>query len=269
MTAQSVPIYAPNVVPTLTGFVPAIASDTTITLTAGICTDASARNYIVSNSVITIDSAVAGLNGLDTGTIAADSFYAILAVGDSTNQNDGITGGMLTLVSDTSTISPVLPSKINPDYPEPQGYDMYRVVGYVLTDGSAHFLPGVFSGQGTERAFAYATGINVLTSGSSGTFTPVDLINGSNHIIVPAGAEVALNYFFLPDSNGDTFALLTTGVTSTNGMQVFSASGGSEADAMAYIIAGSDTGIPAVSYKVEAAGDDALTLLVAGYKISL
>lgn len=269
MTATSVPIFAPNLVPMISGFLPAITGNTTITLTAGTCTDSSSHNYIFSSSSISIDTAIAGAGGLDTGSLAASTLYAILVIDSSIalaqglSNSTGVVNGMITLAS-TDT-SPTLPTKVISG--TLYGYDEYRVVGYALTDASAHFLPGVFSGTGVEREFSFATGLGILTAGASTSFATVDIDNAVPRQIIPDGARVGLNYAFTPVTDSDTFALLTYGVTSTPGMQVFT---GPEASAVAqavtWIPSGQNSGVPAIQYKVSAG---AVTLVVFGYRISL
>lgn len=269
MTATSVPISAPNLVPTLSGFLPTVTGDATITITAGTCTDSSAHNYIFSSSTLTIDAAIAGAGGLDTGTLAASTLYAILVIDSSIalaqglSNSTGVVQGMLTLASTETT--PTLGTKIiNGTL---YGYDEFRVVGYALTDGSADFLPGVWSGTGIEREFQFAEQLAVLAAGAQTSFTTVDIDNAVPRQIIPDGARVGLNYAFTPASDSDTFALLTYGITSTNGMQIFS---GPEASAVAqavtWIPTGLNSGVPAIQYKVSAG---TLGLNVFGYQVTL
>lgn len=263
MTAISVPVVAPNVVPVLNGFEITITDTDAISVSAGIATDSGSRNYITSATALTIDTAISGAGGLDTGTIAASTLYAVLVTGDSVNQNDGIVKAMLTLQSTEAT--PTLPSPVVGGIQI--GYDQFRVVGYVLTDGSANLLSGVWFGKGADREFQFATSLAVLAGGTSTSFATVDIDNAVPRQIIPDGAEVGLNYAFTANADSDTFAFLTYGVTSTDGMQIFT---GPEASAVAqaitWIPTGLNSGVPAIQYKVSAGS---LAASVFGYRVSL
>src|ERR1700735_4457386 len=65
-----------------------------------------------------INSAVNGVNGLDAGTIAASTQYAIYLIGDSRNYKN--TAAVLSL---TSNPGPIMP----------QGYDSFRLIGFIET----------------------------------------------------------------------------------------------------------------------------------------
>src|SRR5258708_33714271 len=73
-----------------------------------------------------INSAVNGVNGLDTGTIAASTQYAVYLIGDSRNYNNAAA-----VISLTSNY---------PDPLMPSGYDSYRLIGFMATDGPTHFV---------------------------------------------------------------------------------------------------------------------------------
>lgn len=146
----------------------------------------------------TVSTAATGLNGLDTGTIAASTLYAVYVIGSSTwgsvtpNSSAGSSasgnasnfvyypaGGIIS----TSFTNPVLP----------YGYDMYRRIGCVLTDSSSHILNFLQENNGTtetvynsgnimigggntsKRPMYYAALISVLTNGQATTWTAIDV----------------------------------------------------------------------------------------------
>jgi len=73
---------------------------------------------------LTADITVSGAGGLDTGSEAANTWYAVYVIGDSTGIN---TPNTLISVSFTS---PTLPS----------GYDKFRRVGWVRNNGTSNFF---------------------------------------------------------------------------------------------------------------------------------
>jgi hypothetical protein len=151
------PIYTPFT-PFLSGLQLAYGSTTTLTVAAGVASDSTVTNEINLPAFVTINAAANGANGLDTGTVANASFYAIYVVGDSTGYN--ATCGLMSL----SATAPVLPAH----------YDMFRRVGYVLTDGSAHILDFSQRGDGLSRDMWYAAAIATnITAGASATFAAV------------------------------------------------------------------------------------------------
>ena len=59
-------------------------SNTTLFITPGNAKDFTDTNTILTTSGITINAALVGANGLDNGVLAADSYYAVYIIGDST-----------------------------------------------------------------------------------------------------------------------------------------------------------------------------------------
>src|ERR1700679_2015709 len=137
-----------------------------------------------------INSAINGINGLDAGTLAASTQYAIYLIGDSRGYNQ--VAGILTL---TSNILPLIP----------YGYDSYRLLGFIETDGSSHFVYATHEPQSMVGALAYYVQppVSVLSGGNATTFTGVDL-----NTPVPTGALtnviVELLVTFIPAAIGDT-----------------------------------------------------------------
>lgn len=86
-----------------------------------------------------IDLSTSGVDGLDTGTVAADTHYSVWVIGDSTATNPTAT------LASLSTTSPTLPS----------GYDRKRRRGWVLTDGSSNIHPFIARGGNGERIVMY------------------------------------------------------------------------------------------------------------------
>lgn len=151
-----------------------------------------------------INSAVNGANGLDAGTIAASTQYAIWVIGDSRGYN--LVAGLLSL---TSNAYPTLPA----------GYDSLRLIGFAETDGSSHFVYATHEPQNIGNGVQYflSPAVSVLSGGNATTFTGVDL-----NTPVPTGTlpNVIVELFvtFTPVAAGDVVQIRPTGSTATAGL---------------------------------------------------
>src|SRR6185503_13914885 len=148
----------------MTGF--QIANDATTPNTkldvgAGQCRDSTDSFDIILNSSVVINAAANGINGLDTGSLGASKVYAVHVISDPTGAN--VSGCMVSL----SATAPLLPF----------GYGSFRVIGYVTTDSSSHFLKGYWTAGNTGvRSFVYDAPIaTAVTAGAATSYTAVDL----------------------------------------------------------------------------------------------
>jgi len=218
------------------------SSTTVVALASGAARNSTNVNDIVLGSAVSIDSAVVGANGIDTGTLAASTFYAVFVIGDSTKYED--TAGLIS----TSATAPVLPF----------GYDMFRRVGYVLTDGSSHFLPFFQTGEDQARWMVYDTLISELSGGTATSFTDVDVATS-----VPVGDTLVMFQANMTPATADNqLKLRRNGSSSTNGSaQVYGS--------VATKVSSSQVIVPCDSSKIVeylvSNGSDAATLLTAGY----
>ncbi len=145
-----------------------------------------------------INGASVGPNGVDVAVLAANSLYAVYVIGDSTDYQP--TAGLLSL----SATQPSLPF----------GYDMYRRVGWVRTDGSSNLLQWWQYGEGQNRYYYYDVGISVLSAGAATIFTEVSLAPA-----VPAVAtQVLFDVSFVSTSATDTAQFLPYGSGAANGI---------------------------------------------------
>jgi hypothetical protein len=171
--------------------------NTMIDIGAGAARDSTNVNDIVVNTTTSIiNTAVNGLNGLDTGTLAASTWYAIWAI--SSSNNKASPGFLLSL----SYSAPTLPF----------AYDSIRRIGSVLTDGSSHILKMYsYGARGAPIVFwdAVFTSLNGLAHASS--YGPISLATA-----MPPSSQIAiLNWLFTPAAAGNTVLLRPTGSTST------------------------------------------------------
>ncbi len=194
---------------------------------------------------VTVDITTHGAGGLDNGTIAASTFYAVHAVGDSFGNNPG------SVVISTSVTAPVLPA----------GYDMFRRIGFIKTDGSTHVLAFRQEGLSTDRWMwwdvAIATGV---TAGASATFATVDCSAGIPAMGVNSDAKFLV--VFTPTAANNTVELRPGLSSATNGYSRASGDVAAVAttvmmecpidtpytDAVDYLVTGSATAISVAAY---------------------
>jgi len=197
-----------------------------------------------------INSAVNGVNGLDTGTIAASTQYAIYLIGDSRNYNN--TAAILSL---TSNQAPILPS----------GYDSFRLIGFWATDGSSHFVYATNKPQNIAGLLTYfnSPGVAVLTGGTATSFTAIDLTTGS---AVPTttlqNIIVTFLVTFTPVAAGDTVQFRPTGSTATGNLPTITGvTAGIAQSQYIQVIAGVGSSKPEIDYRVTSSSD-AVTVTV-------
>lgn len=173
----------------------------------------------VTPAATIINAANNGLNGLDTGTIDNDLFYAVYVIGSSLYGNISPTnpsapsnqiepfpfnykpsGCILSL----SFVRPVLP----------EGYDMFRRIGVVLTGGAATILPfEQLGGNDTQRWTLYDTPLQELNAGAAAAWADVDCATS-----VPIGPTmVRFSARYTPTGAGDVAQLRINGSASTIG----------------------------------------------------
>lgn len=162
-------------------------TSTLVDVAEGQCRDVTNINDIELSDV-TINSAINGAGGLDEGSLANSTLYAVFAIDDSTKTNPG------SALLSTSATSPVMPF----------GYDMKRRIGWVLTDGSANILPFVQTGNSSTRRVTYDDVISVLSSGNDTSFTDVDC----SASIPSTATSLLLECDFTPNDQATSFLRL-------------------------------------------------------------
>lgn len=256
MSIQNDPIYN---LPFLyvNGLTVSVLSDSTLSISAGRCRDSSDSIDIViggepfagpaTTAPVTLDVAVVGVNGIDTGALANSTLYAVYAIGDSRYYNEAAT--ILTLASNSAPLMPF-------------GYDSYRLIGYARTDGTADFLPAYISGNNNTRLFTYDVPVaTAITAGNATAYTAVDLTT-----MVPPVDNTPVNVFSVltPAAAGNGVFLKgfdSTGDAIVNRGQVTAVVLNSYNTVLAQL----DTASPKITYKVTGAGD-AVAINVAGFQ---
>lgn len=181
------------------GFKLAWASNATVTIAAGACRSSDDTLNIITTSNLTPNLGNSGANGLDTGSEAANSFYAVFVIADSTGVNSP--AALFSL----SATSPTLPS----------GYDKFRRIGWVGNNASSNISLFTQRGSGPDRWYNWALNRNptlALSGGSATSFTAVSL----NSVVPPGIRHVQLKLLFNPASSGNVASLRPTGSVSTS-----------------------------------------------------
>lgn len=220
--------------------------DEIIDISSGSILDSTGVYQITSEDVLSPDITDSGLNGLDTGTVAASSVYAVYLVGDPVTQQE--VGAMFSL----SLSGPLMPF----------GYSAYALIGYVVTDGTADILLGYWTaGNSSRRTFVYDAPIaTAVTAGNATSYTAVDL---SDFVPAVQNTPVSIAYAFTPGAAGRALNLtpgnaVGNAVTITGQVTSVVISGNAE------VFARVTSSVPEVDYKVANSGD-AVALNVAGY----
>lgn len=193
------------------------ASATTLTVAIGAARDSTNVSDITLESAATISTASNGANGLDQGTIANSTLYAVHVIGNSLDASVQPGRGIVSsspaaagLLS-TSATAPLLPA----------GYDMFRRIGYVLTSGAGALLAFYQTGNGHDRWMHYDVSIATdITAGASATYADVDC-TASVPLI---DTIIELDCTFTPTGADDQLVIVPNGSTSTNGLNRMSGS---------------------------------------------
>jgi hypothetical protein len=174
------------------------ASNTTLTLSSGQCRDSSNIYDIVLSATVTINAAVSGVNGLDTGTLAASTWYYLYVISDPVSANP--TAAILSV--NAPAVGPVIP----------YGYSAWRYIGAWRTDSSSHFLKMWKYGVTGSRKCWWDKPISVLSGGASATFAAVSLVGA---IPTSLATTVTFSATVTPTGAGNTAVLRPTGSSDT------------------------------------------------------
>jgi len=157
-------------------------SDTAVIASANALTvsDANGYGYRLVSPSVTCASGTSGLNGLDTGSAAASTWYSVWDVYNPAT----LTNGCLLSLSATS---PTLPS----------GFVADMRVGWVRSDASVHFWRSIQNGRTVQIvAGTNPTALPIMGSGASGSVSAPTwtAISVSNYVPTTA-AEIRIFVF--------------------------------------------------------------------------
>lgn len=208
--------------------------------------------YGTANASTVCNCGVNGLNGLDTGSLGASKIYYVYVVGDAVSGN--ATGVIASLAAPSS--GPLMPF----------GYNVFRHIGYMFTDGSSHFLLGYNSGNGSSRQFKYdAYRATSVTAGTSATYAAIDL-----SALVPPLDQTPVMFEINWTANAAADSFNMQGANSTgDAWTVIAPVAGGTAHTVAFgeVLAQLVSSAPKVNYKVSAVGGVAIN--VSGFKYYL
>lgn len=237
----------------------ATAPDTKLNVGPGLCRDQTnafdinmgnaggVYGGIDADTTTVLDVDVNGINGLDTGTLAASTLYHVYAVADFQTAN---TTGVIASLA-VPTIGPLMPA----------GYNLFRHIGYFVSDSSADILLAYIGGNNNSRVLVFdAPQATAITAGNATTYTDIVLTT-----LVPAieNTPVIITSAFTPGAASRTLNMQpvnTTGDAVTITGQVTSVI----VTTQSLIMARLETGAPKIAYKVANAGD-AAAINVAGF----
>jgi len=175
-------LTATNVVALPTGYLFGLtlsqASTTSVGIAAGSCRDSTDADNMVLGSAVTKTTgawaAGSGNGGLDTGSIAATTWYHVHVI----KQPGGLAGGVDALVSLSAT-SPTMPT----------GYTLPRRIGSVLTDGSKHII--AFQQDGDR--FRWKANVQDVSSLNPGTSAVTVALSVPTGVVTWADIAVTIN----------------------------------------------------------------------------
>lgn len=163
----------------------ATGTSATTTVTADeIILENSSNNYQTLRAVsLSIAGTSVGANGLDTGSLAANTWYSTWVIWNGTT-----TSGLMSL----SATAPTMPS----------GYTYKARTGWIRTDGTANKYPLSFTQSGRRVQYKVAAGSNVvalpiMSSGTQGSTTVPTWVAVSTGAFVPATASIVRLVIFL------------------------------------------------------------------------
>lgn len=209
------------------------------------------QNY---NQPLFLNAAVTGANGLDAYTdFTISSNYCVYLIADSR--------GYLPcagIISYSSNAYPALPS----------GYDSYRLLGFVTTNGTPAFNSASVLNTAYSKAYYLQPGISVLAGGNATTFTAIDLSSA-----IPTTTDpfviASLLVTFTPSSDASTVSFRPTGTTATTNIPTISALiGGAPQQQYLQVLTAVSGGFPSIDYVVSSAADS-VNITCVGYAVTL
>lgn len=141
-----------------------------------------AGNYVTERNVAgTITTTNAGAGGLDTGALAASSWYSIWRIGKA----DGTRAWLFSL----SATAPTMPA----------GYTFKARIGWFRTDGTANKYPLSFIQNGRRVQYKVAAGSNLaalpqMANGVQGSIsTPTFVSVATGNFVPPTASEIVVS----------------------------------------------------------------------------
>lgn len=222
------------------------ASATTISVAAGAARDSSDVNDIILTAAIVLDGSSVGANGMDSDVLANSTMYALYVIGNSSGYKDSAV-----LASLASNSVPTIPF----------GYDMYRRIGWFLTDGSAEILRFLQYGSDETRMYYYDEGVEELSNGTEATKTEVDLSSS----VPPINTEVLFKVRLASPLEGESAYLFPYGSNTVNGFIQIGLELSGPLFQTITVPCQLKSGAPTIEYKLDS-GVGTLSLYTLGFK---
>lgn len=217
---------------------------TTISVSAGGTRDSTNTIDMQNSTAFTLNILASGYNGLDTGAVAASSFYAVYAIADSTQNHPN--GYCFSL----SFVEPVLPF----------GYDSWHRIGAVLTDSSKNILNFWQYGSDGDRTMYYDINVAAPTTTAATTYATISLAAS----VPPITAQAIMLVQYTANSATNKAQFLPYGSTATNGIVQFGYGVAAEQQGMLTLPTELNVAAPSFQFKTTSASDT-LVMLTAGY----
>ena len=234
----------------------ATSPHTVLDVAPGSCLDSTGTFQLTLPSAGVITTSTIGLNGLDTGTIAVSTVYAVYVVADPVKQQ--ATG----LICSLNLTTPLLPF----------GYSAYAKIGYFTTDSSAYILKGYWSdNDAARRIFTFdAIQASPVSAGTSTSYANVNLIT-----LVPNVNNLLVSVYtnFNANAAGDTLSLQAGSATGAQQIIIAPVAGSTAHTTTISQILAQQVSItsvlsPVINYKLST-GSAAVAVDVAGYTFDL
>lgn len=233
--------------------------DELVNIDPGQCLDSTGVFNIVSGGLIS-NIAMSGAGGLDAGSVAADTLYA------------------LHMIADTAGINPVesLLSLDGFDPTLPAGWDVCRRIGWLRTDATSDFETFIQPrSEGRSRWIYFRREIQIQTGGTATSFTNTTVL-ATNYI--PGTATKRLIDIFSTKVGAASATshvdVVPDGWDETAGASFFKASSGlsnapdptASNTVVIPVVPGISTSI---RYRVQPAGDASADIFILGYEDTL
>ncbi len=163
-------------------------------------TDSTDTTTMIFTGTLRADITASGAGGLDTGAEAADTWYAIHVIGDSTGVNAP------DVILSVSATAPTLPGTHN----------VFRRVGWVRNNGSSNFLKFNQEDSGLDRLYIFDEDRGNLQPLSAGTATVFMAVAAIANFMPPTATHVLVNVGFDTVNAGDLVDFRPTGSAVTS-----------------------------------------------------
>jgi hypothetical protein len=232
----------------------------------------------------TITKGTIGAGGLDQGTLAASTLYYVYAIASSQNSTINLPPSPQQSLSVPPFTSPISTTPVTQDtyYVQanvmislsksspllPYGFDMFRRIGCVTTDGSTLFRPFWQGGYGNNRKMVYQTAVAPGSAATSGSTSYATI--GTLTTLVPqfAGIDVLVDCSLIANSAANALYLAPYGNTSSGDVVRISSVATTNAQlaqlACPCEFNAAGTPIVEIDYKTTS-GSDTVAFLIAGY----